>query len=63
MGGPNLSIENLKLNGKIWSSGILANRSFFAHPPGSACLFTYTAVDTLIQEFIEFNCVNKDFIR
>ena len=55
-----LSIENLKFNGKIWSSVILANHSFFAHPPGSACLLT---IDTLIREFIEFICVNIDFIQ
>ena len=58
-GVPILSIENLKFNGKIWSYVILANHSFFAHPPGSACLI----IDTLIQEFIEFICVNLDFIQ
>ena len=57
-GGPDPLHRNLKFNGKIWSSGILANPSFFAHPPGSACLFT------LFQKFIEFICINiDDFIR
>ena len=56
-----LSIENLKFNGKIWSYVILANHSFFAHPPGSA--LAYLPIDTLIQEFIEFICVNIDFIQ
>ena len=60
-GGRILSIENLKFNGKIWSSVILANHSFFAHPPGSA--LAYLPIDTLIQEFIEFICVNIDFIQ
>ena len=44
-----LSIENLKFNGKIWSSVILANRSFFAHPPRSACLFTYRHTDSRVH--------------
>ena len=43
------SIENLKFNGKIWSSGILANHSFFAHPHGSACLFTYIHTDSRVH--------------
>ena len=60
-GGPDPLHRNLKFNGKIWSSGILANPSFFAHPPGSfACL----PIGTLFQKFIEFICVNiDDFIR
>ena len=59
MGGQDpLHIKNLKFTGKIWNSGILANHSFFAHPPGSACLFT--SINTLIQEFIEFICLNID---
>ena len=44
-----LSIENLKFNEKIWSSVILANHSFFAHPPGSACLFTYRHTDSRVH--------------
>ena len=56
-----LSIENLNFNGKNWSSGILANHSFFANPPGSACLFFF--INSLIQDFIEFICINIDFIR
>ena len=44
-----LSIENLKFNGKFWSSVILANHSFFAHPPGSACLFTYRHTDSRVH--------------
>ena len=43
-----LSIDNLKFNGKIWSSVILANHSFFAHP-GSACLFTYRHTDSRVH--------------
>ena len=50
MGGvQTLSIENLKFNGKIWSSVILANHSFFAHPPGSACLSTYRHTDSKVH--------------
>ena len=48
-GGGTLSIENLKFNGKIWGSGILANHYFFTHPPGPACLFTYKHTDSRVN--------------
>ena len=48
-GGPDPLHRKSQAQWKIWSSGILANHSFFAHPPGSACLFTYKHTDSRVH--------------
>ena len=49
VGGPDPLHRKSQVQWKIWSSGILANHSFFAHPPGSACLFTYKHTDSRVH--------------
>ena len=55
-----LSIENLKFNGKF---GALESWQIIVSLPILLDPLAYLPIDTLIQEFIEFICVNIDFIR
>ena len=52
-------IENLKFNEKI---GALESWQIIVSLPILLDRLAYLPVDTLIQEYIEFICVNIDFI-
>ena len=55
----NLFIENLKFNEKM---GALESWQIIVSLPILLDRLAYLPVDTLIQEYIEFICVNIDFI-
>ena len=54
-----LSIENFKFNGKM---GALESWQIIVSLPILLDLIAYLPIDILIQEFIQFSCVNINFI-
>ena len=51
-GGPYPLHRKFQVQWKNGSSRILANHSFFAHPPGFDCLFTYRHTDSRVHSVL-----------